>query len=122
MGVMAKMIDGLASALGGGMVRGLLDWRVGVGFVGWFAIWHIHRCAGGFPGRSLVRRLGGGTRRLQLLATTVTSLLLLAARIWNGLLLQVWRWWTNGICRMTLGALMLFDVVATLGGGACSTL
>jgi hypothetical protein len=73
--VMARMIDGLASALGGGMVSGLLDWRVGGGFVGWFAIWRVRRRAGGFPGRSLVGRLGGGTRGLQLLATTVTSLL-----------------------------------------------
>jgi hypothetical protein len=92
MGVMAGMIDGLASALGGGVVRGLLDWRIGGGFVGWFAIWRVHRRAGGFPGRSLVGRLGGRTRGLQLLATTVTSSLLSAARIWNGLLLRVWRW------------------------------
>ena len=44
------------------------------------------------------------------------------ARIWNGLLLRVWRWWTNGICRITLGVVMLFDVVATLGGVTCPTL
>ena len=104
------------------MMRGLLNWRVDGGFVVWFARWHIRRRAGGFPGRSLVGRLGGGTHGLQLLATTVMSLLVAAARIWNGLLLRVWRWWTNDICRMTLGAVMLFDVVATLGGGACSTL
>ncbi len=122
MDVMAGMIDGLASALGGGVVRGLLERRVGGGFVGWFASWRVRRRAGGFPGRLLDSRLGGGTCGLQLLATTVTSSLLAAARIWNGLLLRVWCWWTNGICRMTLGAVMLFNVVATLGGGACSTL
>jgi hypothetical protein len=36
----------------------------------------------------------------------------------KGLLLQVWRWWTSGIVLMTLGAVILFNVVATLGGGA----
>ena len=121
-GVMAGMIDGMASTLGGGAVRGLLDWRVDGGFEGWFASWRAHRRSGGFLGRSLVGRLSGGRRGLQLLATTVMSLLLLLAGTWNGLLLRVWRWWTNNICWMTLGSVMLFNVMATLEGGACSTL
>jgi hypothetical protein len=36
----------------------------------------------------------------------------------KGLLLQVWCWWTSGMVLMTLGAVILFDVVATLRGGA----
>jgi hypothetical protein len=111
---MAGMIDGMASTLGGGVVRGLLDWRVDGGFVDWFASWRVHWHSGGFPSKSLVGRLCGGTRRLQLLATTVSSSLLSLARIWNGLLLRVWHWWTNGVCWMTLGAVMLFNVVAIL--------
>ena len=123
MDVMAGMIAGMASTLGGGTVQGLLDRRVGGGFVGWFAMWCILWCAGEFLGRLLGDRLSGGTHGLQLLATTVlSSLLSLSARIRNGLLLRMWRWWINGICRLTLGAVMLFDVVATLGGRACSTL
>jgi hypothetical protein len=66
--------------------------------------------------------LGSGLRGLQLLATIVSSLLLSLARRWNGLLLRVWRWWTNGICWMTFGAVVLLDVVATLGGGVAATL
>jgi hypothetical protein len=91
MGVMAGMIDGLASTLGGGVTRELLGWRVDGGFDGCFARWRIHWRAGGFPGRSLGGRLGGGTCGLQVLATTVMPLLSLTARIWNGLLLQVRR-------------------------------
>ena len=33
----------------------------------------------------------------------------------KGLLLRVWRWWTSGMVLMTLGAVILFNVVATLG-------
>jgi hypothetical protein len=40
----------------------------------------------------------------------------------KGLLLQVWHWCTSGMFLMTLGAVILFDVVATLGGGAFATL
>ncbi len=40
----------------------------------------------------------------------------------KGLLLRVWRWWTSGMVLMTLGAVILFDVVATFGGGANTTL
>ncbi len=123
MDVMAGMMAGMASTLGGGAMRGLLDRRVVEGFVCRFASWRVHWRAGGFLVRSLAGMLGGGTRGLQLLATTVlSSLLSLSARIWNGLLLPVWCWRINGIFQMTLGAVMLFNVVATLGSGACSTL
>ena len=120
--VMAGMIDGMAYTLSGGVVGLLLGWRVNGGFVGWFASWRVSWRTCGFSDRSLIGRLGGGTRGLQLLATTVSSSLSSSVRRWNGLLLQVWRWWTNGICRMTLCAVVLFDVVATLRGGASATL
>jgi hypothetical protein len=38
--------------------------------------------------------------------------------MWNGLLLQVWRWWMRGMFLMMLGAVILFDVVAILGVGS----
>jgi hypothetical protein len=38
-----------------------------------------------------------------------------------GLMLLVWRWWTSDMVLMTLSAVILFDVVATLGGGADTT-
>ena len=122
-GVMAVMYDGMVSTLGDGASGRQLNWRVDGGFVGWFATWRVRGRSGGILGLSLGGRLGGGRRGLQLLATTVSSLLSsLKARIWNWLLLHVWRWWTNGICRMTLGTVMLFNVVTTLGGVACPTL
>jgi hypothetical protein len=122
-GVLAVMIDGMASTLGDGASVGQLNWRVDGGLVFWFTTWRVSGCAGMFLGLLLGGRLVVGRRGLQLLATTVFSLSSLPeSRIWNGLLLRVWRWWINGICRMTLGAVMLFDVVATLGGVACPTL
>jgi hypothetical protein len=122
-GVMAVMYDGMVSTLGDGASGGQLNCRVDGGFVGWFATWRVRGRAGGILGLSLSGRLGGGRRGLQLLATTVSSSSSSPeARIWNGLLLHVWHWWTNGICRMTLGAVMLFNVVATLRGVACPTL
>ncbi len=67
--------------------------------------------------------MGSGLCGLQLLATTVISLSSSSlARIWNGLLLCVCRWWINGSCRMVVGDMMLFDMVATLGGGFSATL
>jgi hypothetical protein len=39
----------------------------------------------------------------------------------KGLLLRVWRWWMSGMVLMTLGAVILFNVVATLRGGADTT-
>ncbi len=122
-GVLAVMYVGMVSTLGDGASGGQLNWRVDGGLVGWFATWRVHGHPGGILGLLLDGRLGGGSRGLQLLATTVlSSSLPLVARIWNGLLLRVWCWWTNGICWMTLGAVPLFDVVATLGCVACPTL
>ncbi len=81
----ACTFDGLASTLGGGEAGGLLGWRVGGGLLGWLPSWHVGRfiggltswCVGRFLGlhvrRSLVGRFGGGSRGLQLLATTVSS-------------------------------------------------
>ena len=98
-GVMVVMYDaGMVSTLGDGASGRQLNWRVDGGFFGWFATWRVRGSAGGILGLSLGGRFGGGRRGLQLLVTTVTSsLLLLEARIWNGLLFRVWRWWTNGI-------------------------
>jgi hypothetical protein len=124
-GVLAVMYVGMVSTLGDGASGGQLNWRVDGGLLGWFATWRIRGCAGGILGLLLDGRLGGGSCGLQLLTTTVSSSSPSSssvARIWNGLLLRVWRWWTNGICWMTLGVVMLFDVVATLGGLACPTL
>ncbi len=97
-----------------GMVDGIAGWRVG-----WIASWRF----GGITGRLIGFRLGSGLRGLQLLATTVmSSSSSSSARIWNGLLLCICRWWINGSCRMVVGDVMLFDVVATLGGGFSATL
>ena len=122
-GMMVMMHDGLVSTLGDWALGRQLNWRFDGGFVGWFATRLGRRRAVGILRLLLGGWLGGIRRGLQLLATTVSSSSSsLVARIWNGLLLRVWRWWTNGICRMKLGAVMLFDVVATLGGVACPTL
>jgi hypothetical protein len=40
----------------------------------------------------------------------------------KGLLLQVLHWWMSGMVLMTLGAVILINVVATFGGGADTTL
>ncbi len=97
-----------------GMVNEIAGWRFG---------WIASRRFGGVTGRLIGFRLGSGLRGLQLLATTVISLSSSSlARIWNGLLLHVCCWWINGSCRMVVGDVMLFDVVATLGGGLSATL
>ena len=122
-GVMVVMHDGLVSTLGDGASGRQLNWRFDGGFVGWFATQRGRGRAVGILRLLLGGWLGGIRRGLQLLATTVSSSSSSSVvRIWNGLLLRVWRWWTNGIVRMTLGAVMLFDVVATLGAEACPTL
>ncbi len=101
-----------------GMVNGISGWIVSWRFV-WLASWSF----GGVTGRLIGCRLGSELRGLQLLATTVISLSSsLSARIWNGLLLHVCPWWINGSCCMVLGDVMLFDVVATLGGGLSANL
>ena len=112
------MILGSSNTLGGGVLDGVLGWTL----VGWLENWISGRRACRNAGSSIGCRLGSGLRGLQLLATTVSSTLLSSARRWNGLLLHVWRWWTNGICWMTFGAVVLSDVVATLGGEVAATL
>ena len=80
------LVGGLTSTLGGGDAGGLLGWRVDGGpllgwltswrvgrFVGWLTSWRIGRFTGWLARRSLVGRVGGGSRGLQLLATTVSS-------------------------------------------------
>ncbi len=107
---MAWMRVGLASTLGGGEVGGLLGWQGDGRLVGW------QTCM------SLVGKEGGGLRGLQLLATTVSSLSLSSVRMLKGLLWRVWRSCTSGMFLMTFGAVILFNVVATLGGGTFATL
>ena len=112
------MILGGSNTLGGGVLDGVLGWTL----VGWLASWISGWRACMTAGRLIGCGLGCGLHGLQLLATTVSTLLSSLVRRWNGLLLRVWRWWTNGICRMTFGAVVLLDVVATLGGGVAATL
>jgi len=78
-------VGGLTSTLGCGDAGGLLGWRVDGGLLGWLTSWRVGRFVGWltswrigwFTGwlarRSLVGRVGGGSRGLQLLATTVSS-------------------------------------------------
>ena len=78
-------VDGLTSTLGGGEAGGLLGWRVDGGLlgwltswrvgrvVGWLTSWRVGRFLGWLASRSLLGRVGGGSRGLQLLATTVSS-------------------------------------------------
>ncbi len=85
--VMAWTIDGIASTLSGGVMGRLPTWKVGGRLVGCFIGWRIGRRIGGFSYRSVVGRLGGGIRGVQLLATTVLTLSSSSVRMWNGLLL-----------------------------------
>ncbi len=97
-----------------GMVNGIAGRRFG---------WIASQRFGGVTGRLIGCRLGSGLRGLQLLVTTVIlSSSSSLARIWNGLLLRICRWWINSSCCMDVGDVMLFDVVATLGGGLSTTL
>jgi hypothetical protein len=97
-----------------GMVNGIAGRRFG---------WIACRRFGGATGRLIGFWLGSGLHGLQLLATTVISSSSSSlARIWNGLLLCICRWWINGSCCMAVGDVMLFDVVANLGGGVSATL
>jgi hypothetical protein len=67
---------------------------------------------------------GRGARGLQLLATTVSSSMSLSSsvRIQKGLLCHVRCWCTIGNQQIVCGIVMVFDVVATLGGVAIATL
>jgi hypothetical protein len=60
----------------------------------------------------------------KLLVTTVSVSLSLpsSARIWEGLLCRVRRWCMMGNCRMVFGAVMVLEVMATLGVAAIATL
>jgi hypothetical protein len=89
---MARMNFMWPAPLVGGVRGRCLGWTVGGGIGGepanWRGAWRI----GGFTGWILDGRMVGGALGLQLLATTVSSLLSsLLERMWNGLLLQVWR-------------------------------
>ncbi len=68
--------------------------------------------------------MGNGFLGLQLLATTLSTSFLSSSseRIWKGLLLRVTRWCPMGNRRMVFGAMIVFNVVATLGGVATTTL
>jgi hypothetical protein len=78
----------------------------------WLVLWIVCGCCVGY-----------GACGLQLLATSVSvSLSSSSARIWKGLLCPVRCWCTMGNCRMVFGAVMVLDIVATLGGAAITTL
>ncbi len=103
---------------GVGVLVGMVNGSAGQRF-GWIESWNF----GGVTGRLIGFRLRSGLCGLQLLATTVISSSSSSlARIWNGLLLRICRWWIDGSCRMVVGDMMLFDMVATLGGGLSATL
>jgi hypothetical protein len=80
---------------------------------GWLAGWIVCGCC-----------VGCSARGLQFLATTVpvSSLSSSSTRIWKGLLCHVRRWCTMGDCWMVFGAVMVLDIVVTLGGAAIATL
>ncbi len=91
-GVMVVMHFGLVSTLGDGASGRQLNWRFDGEFVGWFAVRIGRGRAAGILRLSLGGCLGGIRRGLQLLATTVSSSSSSSVvRIWNGLLLRVWR-------------------------------
>jgi hypothetical protein len=111
-------ILGGSNTLGGGVLNRVLGWTLVGWLASWISVWRACMTAG----RLIGCRLGRGLRGLQLLATTVSSSSSSLARRWNESLLHVWRWWTNGISRMTFGAVVLLEVVAILSGGVAATL
>ncbi len=96
-----------------GCSRGGLGTVMGTVVGGWLVVWII--CG---------HCVGYGACGLKLLATTVSVSLSSSSstRIWKGLLCCVRRWCTMGNCWMVFGAVMVLDVVATLGGAASATL
>jgi hypothetical protein len=112
-----------------GRDKGITD---GGGRGGWFGAWN--GCRHHVGGLILVVGVavgargscweGRGAEGLQLLARTVSLslLLLLSVRIWNELLCRVRRWCRIGNQRIVRGIMMVFDVVATLGGIAIATI
>jgi hypothetical protein len=103
----------LGSRIFCGRSGGGLQMAVGTVVGGWLVVWIV--CG---------RCVGCGACGLQLLATTVlaSSSSSSSARIWKGLLCRVRRWCTMGNCWMVFGAMMVLDVMATLGGAAIATL
>jgi hypothetical protein len=79
----------VACTLSGGVVGRCLGGTEGRGIdveiVSWRSTWHVS----GFTGGILAGMMVGGALGLQLLATTVSSLLSLLERMWNRLLLGV---------------------------------
>jgi hypothetical protein len=87
---MVRLTVWVACTLSGWVVGRGLSGTVGGGIdaeiISWHGAWHI----GGFTGGILTVMMVGGALGLQLLTTTVSSLLSLLERMWNGLLLRVW--------------------------------
>jgi hypothetical protein len=79
---------------------------VGTVVGGWLVCWFVCGCC-----------VGCDTCGLQLLATIVLVSLLSSSstRIWKGLLCRVSHWCTVGNCRMVFDAVMVLDILATLG-------
>jgi hypothetical protein len=73
-GCSGSIVAGLANTFVGGEAGGLLVWRVAGGLLGWLTSWRIGRFLGWLARRSIVGRVGGVLRWLQLLVTTVSSL------------------------------------------------
>ncbi len=67
-------LDSRRRDIGGGLASPRIAWRIG-----------------GFTGGILDGRMVGGALGLQFLATAVSSLSSLLERMWNGLLLRIWR-------------------------------
>jgi hypothetical protein len=89
--VMVGINARVACTHGGGVLGRRLGGTVGGGIGGSLISWCGAWCVGVFNTGILDGRMVRGVLGLQLLATTVTSLLSLSERMWNGLLLQVWR-------------------------------
>jgi hypothetical protein len=133
----------VCSDVGGG-ARGRIVWELGVGNSGgsgrggWLGIRVVCGLSGGglqpvvgtVVGGWLVgwfvcgQFVGCDASGLQLLATIMLVLLSSSSftRIWKGLLCRVSHWCMMGECWMVFGAVMVLDVVATLGGAAIATL
>ena len=111
------MCDGLASILGGGEVGGLLGRRVDGGLLGGLASWRVGWFVGGQTGRSLVGKEGGGS-----LAGHHSVIVIIIVGDGVKRIVIVSLYCTSGMFLMTIGAVILFDVVATLRGGAFATL
>jgi hypothetical protein len=128
----------------GGGAHGRIMWKLGVGIAGgsrrggWLGIRIICGHSGGGLQMVMGKVVGGwivgwivcgccvgcGACGLQLLATTMLVSLSSSSsvRIWKGLLCRVRCWCMMGDCWMVFIAVMVLDVLATLGGAAIATL